>query len=564
MLKLIRLAFVIMAVLLFALFRHPLGVIGPLVVVGLAASWTLGAMAATGTPVTLITNIIPAFLACVGLGDSVHVQSVYKDARARGVKNHEAIVQAVGSTGLPIVFTTLTTAAGLLSFRFSTTQAIQEMGMAAAWGVTVALLHSVLILPVFLSFIKDGRLGKTTSEGSRKRDAFDALLDGCTALSSTPKRRVRTLLGGVVVVIIAAVGLSRLEVYHNPLAWIQDDQPVKVNLNDFDEHVGGTANVALMITTTGELGVKERDLLVGLEKLDAHIRQFRHPRTGEPIVTGVQSLVDIVKETNRALHAGDDAYYVLPDTQRGVSDVLLLFENASPDDLRRLVIADLSKSHMSIRVRWMDATSYIPFIEYLEAGIAEHIPESVEVNATGGVYSIVSVVGVLIYDLLRSFGVALIAVTLMMIALLKSLKMGAVAMVPNLVPLGMVMGFMGFSRIPLDMANLLIASIVIGVAVDATIHYLFQFQVRHQAGESVETAIQHTLDHAGRAIVSTSLILTLGFSAYLWSSMANIQRFGLLVGTACIFALFTNLILVPAFLRGIYGEEEAHAEDPAA
>ena len=126
------------------------------------------------------------------------------------------------------------------------------------------------------------------------------------------------------------------------------------------------------------------------------------------------------------------------------------------------------------------------------------------------------------------------------------------------------MGFMGFSRIPLDMANLLIASIVIGVAVDATIHYLFQFQVRHQAGESVETAIQHTLDHAGRAIVSTSLILTLGFSAYLWSSMANIQRFGLLVGTACIFALFTNLILVPAFLRGIYGEEEAHAEDPAA
>ena len=142
--------------------------------------------------------------------------------------------------------------------------------------------------------------------------------------------------------------------------------------------------------------------------------------------------------------------------------------------------------------------------------------------------------------------------------------MGAIAMVPNLVPLGMVMGLMGFNNIPLDMANLLIASIVIGVAVDAPIHYLFQFKVRYEAGEPVERAIQHTLDHAGRAIVGTSLILTLGFSAYLWSSMANIQRFGLLVGTACIFALFTNLILVPAFLRGMYGKDEANVEDSAA
>jgi predicted RND superfamily exporter protein len=319
-----------------------------------------------------------------------------------------------------------------------------------------------------------------------------------------------------------------------------------------------------MVEAKGELGVKDRDLLVGLDKLDNHLRAYRHPKTGEQIVTGVQSLVDIVKETNRALHGGDPAYYVIPETQRGVSDTLLLFENAGPDELRRLVTADLSKSHQAVRVRWMDATSYIPFIEHIEKGVEMFVPKSTTVSPTGGIYSIVSVVGTLIYDLMRSFAVALVAVTLMMIALLKSLRLGLVAMVPNLVPIGMVLGFMGFTGIPLDLANLLIASIVIGVAVDATIHYLFQFQVHHQAGETVESSIQHTLDHAGRAIVSTSIILTLGFSAYLWSSMANIQRFGLLVGTACICALFTNLILVPAFLRGMYAEEEDDETTQAA
>jgi len=120
------------------------------------------------------------------------------------------------------------------------------------------------------------------------------------------------------------------------------------------------------------------------------------------------------------------------------------------------------------------------------------------------------------------------------------------------VPVALVMGFMGYAGIPLDLTNLLIASIVIGVAVDNTVHYMFQWKAAYRSGADTDAAIQHALDHAGRALVGTAMILALGFGVYLLSAMSNIRFFGMLVGSACVFALFTNLIFAPSLLRLLF------------
>ncbi len=551
--RLIAAAFFVMALVLGFLFRSALGVVAPLVVVAMAAIWTLGSMAANGTPVTLLTNIIPAFLACVGLGDSIHVQAVHRDNLARGMSNRDAIISAIGSTGMPIVFTSLTTAVGLLSFKFAEMDAIAEMGVFAAGGVMSALLLSVTVLPIAMSFRSPAPVARPdgAAKGERRRDAVDKLLDVATALSA--KRSAPVLAVGAALMVVAAMGISRIEVYHNPVEWLAEDYPARVEIERLDHHVGGTAQVNVVIEADGERGLRDLDLLQRLERFDKHVRDFEHPETGERIVTGTSSLLDIVKETNRALQGGDPDEYRLPDTQRGVSDVLFLFENASPRDLRRLATADLSKSHLTIRLHWMDATSYKPFTEWLEEGIQREFGDKALVRPTGSVYELVTTVGGLISDLLRSFGAALVSVTLMMVILLRSPTLGLISMIPNLVPVGLVMGFMGFAGIPLDLTNLLIASIVIGVAVDNTVHYVFQWKTAKETGAGTEGGIRYALEHAGRALVGTGFILALGFGVYLVSSMVNIRRFGMLVGSACVFALFTNLVFAPALLRAIFG-----------
>jgi len=559
--RLIAAAFVVMALVLGFLFRNVVGVIAPLVVVAMAAIWTLGSMAFFHVPVTLLTNIVPAFLACVGLGDSIHVQAVYRDTRQKGMGRDEALISTVGSTGMPILFTTLTTAVGLLSFRFAKMEAIAEMGSFAAFGVMVALFLSVTVLPIVLSFGKDAPVGAAKgapasdgAPGERDRDWVDGLLGWATSLSE--RRSAPVILVGAVLLVVAAVGIARITVYHNPVDWLAEDYPARVELDRMDEHIGGTAQVNVVVETTSERGLRDLELLRGMEKLEQHIRDFEHPETGQRIVTGTASLLDIVKETNRALHGGDQAFYALPETQRGVSDNLFLFENASPKDLQRLATTDLAKSHITVRLHWMDATSYTPFTEWVEEGIERYIGDKAIARPTGSVYELVTTVGGLIDDLVRSFTAALVSVTLMMVLLLRSPKLGVIAMIPNLVPVALVMGFMGFASIPMDLTNLLIASIIIGVAVDNTVHYMFQWKAAYYDDAGMEGSIRYALEHAGRALVGTGMILALGFGVYLTSSMVNIRRFGMLVGSACVFALFTNLIFAPALLRSIFGRDQ--------
>ena len=231
---------------------------------------------------------------------------------------------------------------------------------------------------------------------------------------------------------------------------------------------------------------------------------------------------------------------------------MFMFESAGSDQLRRLATNDLSKTRMTFRIRWMDATAYGPFASHVEEGIEKYMPDDVSVQPTGTAYSLLSTISSLVWDLVRSFGLAFIVITFMMIAMLRSVRLGLIGMVPNLLPILVIMGVMGAFDVPIDMVNLLIASIAIGIAVDDTIHYLHHFKVHYDVNGQVEAAIHHTVKHAGRAMLSTSLILCLGFLVYVTADMYNTQRFGTLVALTVVFALLIDMVFAPALLRAIY------------
>ena len=559
--RLTGLAAIILVFLMGFIFRHPLGIIGPLGVVGQAVITTFGLMGAAGITMTMMSTILPAFIACVGIGDSVHLLSVYRDYLREGLDRREAAIQAIATTGTPIFYTTLTTMVGLLSFRFASLEAIQDMGTAGAFGVAVAMVHSLIFLPVLVSFT-------TASFGAKPKgeaDFLDRFINRCLSasiapedsgtgaeLASSARRRRRTLVVGTVLLVAAIAGMSTLRVYHNPFAWIPDDKPIKIAFEMMDDEVGGTSNVVLLIEGSDDHGVRDRRLLVGLEKLREHIQSYTHPEVGV-LVGNALSVVDIVKETNRALHGGDEGAYQLPAAQGGVNDAMFLFSNAGPTQLRRLASTDFQLAQMTLRIRWLDATGYEPLTKHVEAGIAEHIPAGAgKVEPTGSVYTLVTTIRLLLGDLMRSFGVAFLVITLIMIVLLRGAKLGLVAMVPNLMPIVFIMGLMGFANVPIDMNTLLIASIAIGVAVDDTIHFLHHFRVIYAHTGDAERAIRRAARHSGRAMCTTTIALMLGFSAYGGSEMANIQRFGLLIALTCAVALLIDLVFAPALLRTIY------------
>jgi predicted RND superfamily exporter protein len=527
------------------LFRHPIGVISPLLIVAFSAIWTFGLMATFDMPMTMLTNIMPSFIICIGMGDSVHTISVYRDTRRAGMGNHDAIVHAIATTGTPIFFTTITTIMGLLSFNVGTISAVAELGNAGAFGVSMALLHTLVTLPLLLSLNTKSLLGVKVSD---EPDLIDRFVAGCSGISKRYRRG--TLVTALLFTVIAGIGISKIRVWHDPLSWIPSSDTTKETFSVVDRELGGSSNVQLLIETPN--GIKDIALIQGLARLEEHILEFEHPGPYEDVVGGVTSVLDFVRETNRALHAGDQAHYTIPKTQRELADILFLFESASPSQLRLMASTDLTITQMTVRLKWLEATSYRPFTEHVERGIAEHIGEIATIRPTGIAYTMLTTVSSLITNVLRSFSVAVLVITLFMIILLRELRLGLIAMVPNLLPIVLVAGFMGFADIRIDMANLLIASIAIGIAVDDTIHFLHRYRVHKAAFGDVEAAIADSLSHAGRAMTGTTIILGAGFSVYFASVMQNLQNFGLLIALTVILALLVDLIFGPALIRTVF------------
>ena len=551
------LSLLIMLVILFILFRHPLGVVGPFFVVVQAMFWTFGTMAALGSPMTMVMNAMPAFLICVGICDSIHIQSVYRDLRADGVDNREAIVRAVALTGVPVLYTTLTTCIGLLSFQFAELGAIRSLGVFAAYGVALAFLLSIVFLPIVLSF--NTRQVLASKRGDGRSDWIDVILRGCNLASrpgtgvSGPNYRSRnvTLAIGMVLMVATLLGMSQIQVRHDPLEWMPADSPVRVAFDKVDEHIGGSANIDLMISEKPDHAMKSTEVIMSLSALEDHIRAYEDPSRGS-IVGSVNSLVDVVKETNRAIHENNPDFNQVPLKPGATEDLLTLFENESPSNLRQLATVDMKKSLMRVRVKWLDAASYGPLTTHIEKGIQEVAGDTIQVQATGTVFNIFSVIQRIITDLIRSFGTAFVVITLMIILMLRSVKLGLIAIVPNLLPIGMVLGCMGYFGVPLDGMNLLIASISIGIAVDDTIHFHHVFKKHYDLSGDVEAALAHAFSHAGRSLVVTSLLLFCGFSVFLHATLFNVQRFGLLVMGSTLFALFADLVISPAMLRYFY------------
>jgi uncharacterized protein len=537
-----NLGLVVIAITIFILFRQISAVFLALLIVVLSLISTLALMALNGAPITIPTQILPSFLLTVGVADSIHILSLFYGRLKAGDDRRTAISHALIHSGRALVLTSLTTAGGLMSFAGSALAPVADLGIYAPIGVIITLLYSLLLLPALLCVIPLRFSSPTNS--TQRSGVLDRFLVGSADFSMRHAKLMVTVCA--LLIVVALLGALRLRFSYDPLSWLPKEDTVRMDTKTVDEHMRGSLSFELMLDSGTENGLYEPELLEKLDLLSVEAEAFQ---SGDVFVGKTASIAGFVKEINQALNENRPDYYRIPDTRDLVAQELFLFESSGSDDLEDVVDRQYRKARFTMKLPALDAVEYSRFVVAMEKRFQEVLGNGVEVEATGIVALLFKTISAMIYSMANSYVIALVVISVMMILLLGDVRFGLISMVPNLVPIVVTLGLMGWLGIPLDAFTLLIGSITIGLVVDDTIHIMDNFKARFDQEGDVSSAIRHTLKTTGRAVLCTSIVLSAGFLIYICSSMKNLVYFGTLTTFAILAALVADVFLLPALMK---------------
>jgi predicted RND superfamily exporter protein len=517
------------------------GAVLPPIVVGLSVVATVGIMVALGIPGTTAVQILPVFILTVGICDAVHILTITYQRLGQGDSKHEAIAYAVGHSGLAVVMTSVTTAAGMISFISAEMVPIRHLGIIAPIGVMLALAYTLVMLPAVLSLfpLKAPRRREQGGAGER---LLGVLLRVGDLAADHPKR---VLAGAAVVVAISLVGASQVRFSHMALAWFDEGDPMRTASELIDEKLRGFVTLEIVIDSGRENGLHDPELL---RRIDASMRWAEAFDQGELYVGKAMSVVDVLKETHQALNENRPEFHAIPGNRQLVAQELLLFENAGAEDMATLVDTEFRKARLSLRAPFLDAMLYGPFIEDVERGIRPILGDDVEIELTGFMPVLGGVVSAMIVSMGRSYTIALLIITPLMVLLLRDLRLGLLSMIPNLIPVIVVLGVMGWLSMPLDATTIMLGAMVLGLAVDDTIHFMHKFRIYFMESGDSRQAIRETLSTTGAALLFTSLVLAGGFFTLGFARMVNTHNFGILAGVACLVAFVADVLVAPALM----------------
>ena len=555
--RFMKLAIITIGFCLFIMFRRVSGVIMPLLVVALTLVATLGVMALTGTKFKTPTTILPSFLLAVGVGACVHALALTYLNLRRGKTRNEAITSAYSHSGLAIVMTSLTTAAGLASFAIAKVAPIADLGLFSAIGVMIALLYTFTFLPAVLSFIPLKAPRGQVNEPAAQETMMDRVLNWVAAFSVRRYRMVLAISGTII--LVGIVGLFKVYFSHDVLTWLPENLDVRQSTEIINEELRGSVVLELVLDTGRENGLYDKATLIAIDRLASDLENdYRH---SELFIGKVISLTTILKEIHQALHENKKEFYKIPDNERLIPQELLLFENSGSDDLEDVIDSQFRLARITLKVPWLDALLYTPFINDVEKRFKDQFEgkkleggEEMQITVTGIMSLLGNIFYASIYSAAQSYGIALVVVTLLMVILIGELRLGLISMIPNLGPILIVLGGIGWFSIPLNMFTMLVASIAIGLSVDNTIHFMYNFRKYYEKSGDIADAVRNALNTAGRALLTTTVVLSIGFFIFMFASMKNLFEFGLFTGIAIILALASNFFMAPALLTLVIGK----------
>tara|TARA_B100000902_G_scaffold123507_1_gene123544 strand:+ start:755 stop:3175 length:2421 start_codon:yes stop_codon:yes gene_type:complete len=520
---------------------------------------TFGMMSALGFPYTVLTPIVPTFLMSVGINALVFLLTGFCYARSRQESPLQALEDTYVEVGSISLLTMLTTSAALFAFSASDVKPVLHVGVIMGAGLMVMYVATMLWFPVFLG-----------SGAQKKLKLGGAVLNQRVALlvklGEWVIRYYKSIfIGFILICAVALVGLSRLETDFHYLGMFKESTDIHKDYRYVDDQLPASASIEIVIRGNDPNTIKRADVLHSMDRFSRHIEQHSE------LPVKVYSLADVVKELNQAFHENDPAFYRIPSDNSVIAQELFLFESSDQEEVKQLVDFQYKTARITIRVPNVPDSLYRTLITTIEQAKALYfepdgqpqvattaedlarqlesagLPE-LEVTSTGLVDLWVTIDDYLTQSQITSVSLAFAAVTIIMIGIFRSLVMGVVLGLLNLSVVILVLGLMGATGIPLDPYTVLIASIALGILDDDTMHFVKSVQEDMNAGTSMEQAIRNTYSRAGQAMFYTTAILVLSFSINIFSDIASLTKFGVLISLTLLLGLIVEFLITPTLI----------------
>jgi predicted RND superfamily exporter protein len=538
--RFLGLSLLVVTLALFVLLRRMAGVALPLLTVALSLPTTLGVMSLMDIPLSLTTEILPPYLLTVGVCYSIHVVVIFFQAHDRGLAREAAVRHALRHSGLAVVMTGLTTAGGLVSFAWAQVAPVSHLGIVGPAGVVLAVFFSLVLLPALLLVVP---LGPPRSGARAGPARLRRALVRCGELSS--RYPIAVVAVSLVVMAAAAVGASRLRFANDYMEWFPEHEPIRTATAFVDRELRGSVTLEAIVDTGSPGALLDPALLRSLERVGIVNASVQR---GALFIGKTLSVADIVMETHQALNENRSEFRTIPGSKELVAQELLLFENGGREDLAELADAERRTARISMRIPWADWMLYPDFLADVQRNLEQVLGGDVAVGLTGFSALMARAAESFVVTMVRSYAVALVVITPLMIFLLGSLRLGMLSMLPNLAPVLLTLGLMGWLDIPLDMSTTLIGGIILGLAVDDTIHFVHGFQRAFAARGDARQAVRETLETTGTAMLFTSLVLGAGFLVFTLAYTDTVAVFGWLTAFATFTAFLADVTLAPALM----------------
>lgn len=534
----VSISVILVTLFLIISFRTSWGVLVPLAVVILTVVWVIGLMPLLGKKLDIMMVLLPTIMFVVGMSDVVHILTKYIEELRNGANKIRAIQKTFKEVGMATLLTSITTAIGFLTLLTASIPPIRQFGIFTALGVFVAFLLAFSLLPAIMVLMKRPKI----AEEQRNRLLWVGTLS--RTFLWILRHRLKIAFFALAVIGFSLYGISKIEINTFLLEDIQEDDPLKQDFNFFDENFGGSKpfEMALIVKDSSKT-VFSPEVLKISNKVQAYLENTYE--TGNLI-----SPVTAAKAFNKALNGANPAYFHLPDNARSWNQFQQLISRMLRSKERLPIVSeDGMLGRFSGRTADWGSKVSEQKNEALARFLAENVdPELVEFRLTGTALLLEKNANSLIKNMLEGLGIAFGIVALIAALLFRSVRMILVTLIPNILPLLIIAGIMGYFGIYLKLSTSIIFTIAFGIAVDDTIHFISKLRIELAKGKNLSLALKNTFLYTGKAIILTTIILAGGFMTLVFSSFGGTFYTGLLVSLTLILAVVADLMLLPVLL----------------
>ena len=533
----------ITSLILYLFFRSFKAMVYSMLVVIIGVVWSVSIQSLFGYKVTILTGLIPPLIIVIGIPNCIFLLNKYHSE----FKNHgnqvKALNRVIQKIGNAIFLTNTTTSLGFATFIFTKSEILIEFGVLAAIDIFMVFILSILIIPIVFSFLAPPKERHTKHLENKKMVKIVGFLEHIVKFH---RKKVYTVT--IVVVLLSLYGVSQITTTGNIIDDLPKNDPIVQDLKFFEKGFNGVMPFEIVIDTKKENGVfaDNGKVLYKIQKLQKSLAEYKE--FSKPL-----SITEVIKFSYQAYKKGKPKFYILPPA----TELKKLQKYAKNDSRKSKFSSFIDSTNQITRVSFQMADIGTKEMDVLLADIRPKIdeifpPQDYNVSLTGTSVVFLKGTNYLVENLLTSLILAIILIASLMSILFSSVRMVLVSLMPNLLPLLTTAGLMGFFGIPIKPSTILIFSIAFGISVDDTIHFLAKYrqELKHHKW-NIKEAVYLALQETGVSMIYTSIILFFGFGVFTVSSFGGTIALGILVSITLLFAMMSDLILLPSLLLSL-------------